>query len=115
MLSAYARATTPSIRFASALMCAFCGFFFSVAAIWCAAHSVRAELLILQREEDNAKHPHMWTCVQAADEVQKAFEAMTGVPLERSIPAGVLSGGFAAVLILQAIRLVNRGRPAPPD
>jgi hypothetical protein len=95
------------------MACAVFGAFFCAATIWCVAHAVRVEILIVQREEAEAKHPHMWACALAADEDEKAFEAIVGLPLERTIPAGVLASGFAMVLGIQAVRLLNRGRGLP--
>jgi hypothetical protein len=71
---------------------------------------VSVELRLTERLDARAKNPPQWACADAAAEDQKAFEASLGVPLERAIPAGVLSGGFAVVFFVHAVRSANAAR-----
>jgi hypothetical protein len=110
MLLEYARPSTPTIRFAFSVFCAASAIVCCVPAVWSAVHTVRVELRVAKRNDAYAKNPPQWACANAAEEDQKAFEASLGVPLEKAIPAGVLSGGFAVAFFVHAVRSMNAFR-----
>lgn len=110
MLLEYARPSTPTIRFAFTVYCAAGALVCCVPAAWCAIHTVRVELSIAARTDAYARNPPQWACGRAAAEDRKAFERSLGVPLEKTIPAGVLSSGFAVAFFIHAVRSANAAR-----
>jgi hypothetical protein len=106
----YARPSTPTIRFAFSVFCAAGAVLCCVPAAWCVSHTLDVELRIAERANEHAKNPPQWACAQAAAEDRKSFEASLGLPLERAIPGGVLSGGFAVAFFVHAVRSANAAR-----
>jgi len=66
---------------------------------WCIVHALN----IVHASEHS---PGPFLCDEAAQE----WMASLGLPLERTIPLGVLSAGFSLVALIQAVRFYNSGK-----
>src|SRR6184192_1481378 len=96
MLLDYAHPQTQVIRRGLALAAAVATVAFGVVTIWCAWHSVRVVYMVQH-------NPGPFFCAEGAEQ----WAASLGLPLEQTIPIGVLSGGVTLVSFVQSLRCVN--------
>jgi len=96
MLLDYASPHTPVLRTGLGLFAAVCVVTFGGIGVWCGVHAVGV-IYALQH------NPGPFICTEGAD----AWVASLGLPLERTIPLGILCGGFSLVAFVQCVRQVN--------
>jgi hypothetical protein len=99
MLLDYASPRIPVLRTGLATFAALCVVAFGSVAAWCAVHAVGV-VYALQHS------PGPFFCAEGA----QSWVASLGLPLERTIPLGVLCGGISLVAFVQCVRHVNAMR-----
>ena len=98
MLLDYARPSTPQCKRGLAIVTAAAGVACALVAVWCLLHAIHVHSGLQQ-----ASGTFCGTCYQS-------MVAALGLPLEQTIPLGVLSGGCALVAGVQSIRFANGAR-----
>lgn len=98
MLLDYARPSTPQCKRGLAIITGAAGVICALLAIWCLLHAIHVFSGLQQ-----ASGTWCGTCYQS-------MVNALGLPLEKTIPLGVLSGGCALVAAVQTIRFANGAR-----
>src|SRR5437016_329047 len=96
MLLDYAHPQTPVLRTGLTIIAAIAVVAFGTVSAWCVCHAVH---MIYEFQHN----PGPFVCAEGA----QAWVASLGLPLEQTIPIGVLSGGFTMVAFVQTVRHVN--------
>lgn len=100
MLIDYARPSSPRCKLGLSVIIGAAGLACGAIAVWCAIHAFHLVSGLQQ-----AKGTFCGTCYES-------MVAAIGLPLEKTIPLAVLSGGCALVAGVQSIRFANGARSA---
>jgi hypothetical protein len=95
MLLEYAHPALAPVRRGAAALCAGVALVSGLIAVWCVVHTANVV--------DAHRHIHYFVCAEAVHE----WERQLGVPVEKTIPVGLLCGGVAVVAAIQSARLLN--------
>jgi len=96
----YARPQLPHRQTSLAIVLALAFVIFAILSVWCIYHTIQIGYAL--------KHsPSPFTCIQAEQE----WLANLGLPLEQTIPIGLLTSGFAVAALVQLIRYRNALHP----